>query len=134
MWEFVRKNTFAALAFTSYGAFWLSFYAHREVRNSRRRRGHSGDFLVGLDNLHAVHDHRRHQDEQRGPDRVRLAVDYLHFPDNWKLGHAGHVDIVRTGGWTGIATAVAAWYASCAGVTNCHVRQNCASGWSTRLT
>ena len=27
MWEFVRKNTFAALAFTSYGAFWLSFYA-----------------------------------------------------------------------------------------------------------
>ncbi|HEV3186614.1 MAG TPA: acetate uptake transporter, partial [Acidimicrobiales bacterium] len=27
MWEFVRKNTFAALAFSSYGAFWLSFYA-----------------------------------------------------------------------------------------------------------
>ncbi len=26
MWEFVRKNTFGALAFTSYGAFWISYY------------------------------------------------------------------------------------------------------------
>src|ERR1035438_9525585 len=26
MWEFVRKNTFGALAFSSYGAFWISYY------------------------------------------------------------------------------------------------------------
>ena len=26
MWEFVRKNTFGALAFTSYGAFWIGVY------------------------------------------------------------------------------------------------------------
>ena len=26
MWEFARKNTFGALAFTSYGAFWIGFY------------------------------------------------------------------------------------------------------------
>src|SRR5690625_988144 len=26
MWEFRTGNTFAAMAFTSYGAFWLSFY------------------------------------------------------------------------------------------------------------
>ncbi|MBW4079267.1 MAG: acetate uptake transporter, partial [Acidobacteria bacterium] len=26
MWEFVRKNTFGALAFTSYGAFWIGLY------------------------------------------------------------------------------------------------------------
>jgi len=25
MWEFPQNNTFGALAFTSYGAFWLSF-------------------------------------------------------------------------------------------------------------
>ena len=25
MWEFVCGNTFGALAFTSYGAFWISF-------------------------------------------------------------------------------------------------------------
>ena len=26
MWEFVKGNTFGALAFTSFGAFWLSFW------------------------------------------------------------------------------------------------------------
>ena len=26
MWEFVRKNTFGAVAFTSYGAFWITYY------------------------------------------------------------------------------------------------------------
>src|SRR3954452_4332054 len=26
MWEFVKGNTFGAVAFTSYGAFWLSFW------------------------------------------------------------------------------------------------------------
>ena len=26
MWEFVKGNTFGALAFSSYGAFWLSFW------------------------------------------------------------------------------------------------------------
>jgi succinate-acetate transporter protein len=28
MWEFKRNNTFGALAFTSYGAFWMSFAAY----------------------------------------------------------------------------------------------------------
>lgn len=36
MWEFVRKNTFGSVAFTSYGAFWLSLYA---LVNSRRPLG-----------------------------------------------------------------------------------------------
>ncbi len=26
MWEFARRNTFGALAFTSFGAFWISYY------------------------------------------------------------------------------------------------------------
>src|ERR1700728_3531707 len=26
MWEFVRRNTFGALAFSSYGAFWIAYY------------------------------------------------------------------------------------------------------------
>lgn len=28
MWEFVKNNTFGALAFSSYGAFWMSFAAY----------------------------------------------------------------------------------------------------------
>ncbi len=26
MWEFKKNNTFGAVAFTSYGAFWISFF------------------------------------------------------------------------------------------------------------
>ena len=52
MWEFVRKNTFAALAFTSYGAFWLAFYALEKFQHSRWRNRHGGHLLAGLDDLH----------------------------------------------------------------------------------
>jgi succinate-acetate transporter protein len=35
------------------------------------------------------------------------------------VGNAGgHSGIVKVGGWIGLATALAAWYASLAGVTN----------------
>src|SRR5947208_8703236 len=30
MWEFKNGNTFGAVAFTSYGAFWLSFWAFNQ--------------------------------------------------------------------------------------------------------
>src|ERR671930_899974 len=30
MWEFRTGNTFGAVAFTSYGAFWLSFFAYAQ--------------------------------------------------------------------------------------------------------
>jgi len=30
MWEFTKGNTFGATAFTSYGAFWLSFWAFEQ--------------------------------------------------------------------------------------------------------
>ena len=35
------------------------------------------------------------------------------------IGNAGaHTNIIKIGGWLGLATAVAAWYASFAAVTN----------------
>jgi succinate-acetate transporter protein len=35
------------------------------------------------------------------------------------IGNAGGTDsIIKAGGWVGIATAIVAWYASFAGVTN----------------
>ena len=49
MWEFAKGNTFGAMAFTSYGAFWISFWwltAHT-VRRRRRRRGQGvGTYLL----------------------------------------------------------------------------------------
>lgn len=31
MWEFLKNNTFGALAFSSYGAFWMSFAAYVKI-------------------------------------------------------------------------------------------------------
>src|SRR3954466_8513223 len=35
MWEFRNNNTFGATAFTSYGAFWLSFWAFNQFLPTR---------------------------------------------------------------------------------------------------
>ena len=62
MWEFRTGNTFGAVAFTSYGAFWLSFWAfvqffEKSVPAGRRRsRRRAVPDRVG--HLHGVHVHR----------------------------------------------------------------------------
>ena len=62
MWEFRTGNTFGAVAFTSYGAFWLSFWAfvqffEKSVPQGRRRsRRRAVPHRVG--HLHGVHAHR----------------------------------------------------------------------------
>src|SRR3982751_4964991 len=38
MWEFRNNNTFGATAFTSYGAFWLSFWAYNQFFADRDRK------------------------------------------------------------------------------------------------
>ena len=63
MWEFAKGNTFGAVAFSSFGAFWLSFWyllnhlpddrRQAEGRPARRRA-----VPAGLDDLHRVHDDR----------------------------------------------------------------------------
>src|SRR5664280_1348323 len=52
MWEFVRKNTFGALAFTSYGAFWISYYVFvhflaPSIKVSADLNAAAGVFLLG---------------------------------------------------------------------------------------
>ena len=47
---------------------------------------------------------------------VLLSITFIFLTiGNWGAGHTG---LVKIGGWTGIATAAAAWYASAAGVIN----------------
>ena len=52
MWEFVKGNTFGALAFSSYGAFWMSFWyirVHTDLSCSGREDAKKavGIFLLG---------------------------------------------------------------------------------------
>src|SRR6266550_9317738 len=43
MWEFKNNNAFGATAFTSYGAFWLSFWAFEQFYAKGVPAAHLGD-------------------------------------------------------------------------------------------
>ena len=120
MWEFRTGNTFGAVAFTSYGAFWLSFWAFVQFFEKEVPKADAGHalglyliawgifttymFIASLRTTAAV-----------SLVFVLLAATYLVLG----IGNAGdHTNIVKAGGWIGLATAAAAWYASFAAVTN----------------
>ncbi len=120
MWEFRKGNTFGATAFTSYGAFWLSFWAYvaffAEGVPEANRGSAVGLYLIAWGIFTAymwVASFRTNA----AVNLVFLLLTITFFV----LGvgdAAGNDTISKLGGWLGLATAVAAWYASFAGVTN----------------
>jgi succinate-acetate transporter protein len=121
MWEFRTGNTFGATAFTSYGAFWLSFWAFEQFFakdiTDKATLGHSvGLFLIGWGIFTAY--------MFIASLRVSVAVAVVFFLLATTfivlgIGNAqADTSIVHAGGYIGLATAVAAWYASFAAVTN----------------
>src|SRR5580692_6695037 len=119
MWEFVRKNTFAALAFTSYGAFWLSFYALIKFNIPGGGSDTVPIFLLGW----AIFTIYMTLAATKTNTAVLLAFVLLCSTvirltmGNWGTTQA-FLDMVKAGGWGGLATPAAAWYASAAGVVN----------------
>jgi succinate-acetate transporter protein len=117
MWEFVRKNTFGALAFTSYGAFWIGLWLLE----------HGGPAPVGTDTvgiyllswtiftLYMTVAALRTSTAVLGVF-VALSLTFI-FLTIGAWG-SGHTDMTKIGGWLGIVTAALAWYASAAGVIN----------------
>jgi uncharacterized protein len=120
MWEFVRKNTFGALAFTSYGAFWISFYVlEKFILPGVATADVSvalGVYLLGwafftfymtIASLRVS--------AAVAAVFVLLTVTYVLLT----IGNfQGIPNVIKAGGWVGLATAAAAWYASFAGVVN----------------
>jgi succinate-acetate transporter protein len=120
MWEFRSGNTFGATAFTSYGAFWLSYWAFVQFYVDKVPKTEAGKavglyliawgiftaymFIASLRTTGAI-----------ALVFVLLAATFLLLG----IGNAGgNTSIVKIGGYVGLATAVAAWYASFAAVTN----------------
>jgi succinate-acetate transporter protein len=120
MWEFTKGNTFGATAFTSYGAFWLSFWwltahlADYKIPAADAGKG-LGLYLVAWGIFTAY--------MSIAASRVSgavLTVFVLLTVTFLLLGigdWATATGITKAGGYVGIATALAAWYASFAGVT-----------------
>jgi uncharacterized protein len=120
MWEFRTGNTFGATAFTSYGAFWLSFWAFVEFFEKgipAKDAGHAvGLFLIAW----AIFTAYMLIASLRTTAAIALVFALLTITFiALGIGNAGaHTSIIKLGGWLGLATALAAWYASFAEVTN----------------
>jgi succinate-acetate transporter protein len=120
MWEFRTGNTFGAVAFTSYGAFWLSFWAFVQFFEKSvpaADAGHAvGLFLIawGIFTTYMFVASLR--------TTAAISLVFVLLAATFFLlgiGNAGaHPNIIKAGGWFGLATAAAAWYASFAAVTN----------------
>src|SRR3954469_14706213 len=120
MWEFRTGNTFGAVAFTSYGAFWLSFWAFVQFFEKSVPKADAGHavglyliawgiftaymFIASLRTTAAI-----------ALVFILLAVTFIVLG----IGNANaNENTIKIGGWLGLATAAAAWYASFAAVTN----------------
>jgi succinate-acetate transporter protein len=120
MWEFRTGNTFGAVAFTSYGAFWVSFWALVTFFAADIPAEHAGAaiglFLIawGIFTLYMFVASLR---TTAAVSLVFLLLTITFF----LLGigeSGGHTGMVEIGGWAGLLTAAAAWYASFAAVVN----------------
>jgi succinate-acetate transporter protein len=118
MWEFRTGNTFGAVAFSSYGAFWISFYFILKVVPSGAVTPHAVSaylwiwggftlymFVASLRTTGAI-----------ALVLLLLAITFFLLAIG-DMG-SGHTTITHIGGYVGIATAVAAFYASFAQVAN----------------
>jgi uncharacterized protein len=117
MWEFHRKNTFGALAFTSYGAFWISFYVLLKIPAVAAGTDTVGVYLLAWTIFTAYMTIAALKTSNAVLSVfVALTVTFLLLTiGNWGAGHTG---LVKAGGWVGLLTALLAWYASAAGVIN----------------
>jgi len=121
MWEFKNNNTFGATAFSSYGAFWLSFWAFNQFYADKISSEADLGNAVGL-YLIAWGIFTGYMWIASFRVSVAVSVVFLLLTATFivlGIGDAGaNTDITKIGGYIGIATAAAAWYASFAVVTN----------------
>jgi succinate-acetate transporter protein len=122
MWEFRRGNTFAATAFSSYGAFWMAYWGMGQFFKvgptvTAADRGHAiGFFLLGWTIFTAIMliASLRTNGALIATFTV-LTVTFLLLA----LGDLnGNEDLVKFGGYLGVVTAFLAWYACAAEVIN----------------
>jgi succinate-acetate transporter protein len=118
MWEFRKANTFGALAFTSYGAFWLAFAAYAKFVQDSLPDADTATalflFVFGVFTAYMTVAALR-VNVATLLVFVFLTLTFLVLAGGEAAGATG---VAHIGGYLGLVTAVLAWYASFAGVTN----------------
>jgi succinate-acetate transporter protein len=125
IWEFRTGNTFGAVAFCSYGAFWISFYfIVQSIGQNAGSEVASGLglylWLWGIFTTYMFIASLR--------TTVAVALVFLLLAITYFILGIGNASLaggtaatngtIKLGGYLGIATAIAAWYASFAAVVN----------------
>lgn len=121
MWEFRKANTFGAVAFSSYGAFWLSFWFLARYTDLSGAPGNSAAKGVGVYLLAwGIFTAYMTVGSLRVSGAVAAVFVFLTITFVvLAIGDfATSTGWAKFGGWLGIITALLAWYASFAGVTN----------------
>jgi uncharacterized protein len=123
IWEFRTGNTFGAVAFCSYGAFWISFFFILRLTPSVALTSNGVSVYLYM---WAIFTTYMFVASLRTTGAVALvffllAVTFFILAiGNASLAGTTNVTngTIKLGGWFGLATAVAAWYASFAAVAN----------------
>jgi succinate-acetate transporter protein len=125
MWEFKKNNTFGATAFTSYGAFWLSYAAYSKFvspglakapATAKDVHTATGLFLLAWTIFTAyMLIAALRVNGAVGAVFAVLLVTFILLA--WG-DLSNNESIFKIGGYLGIVTAFLAWYASMAGVVN----------------
>jgi succinate-acetate transporter protein len=120
MWEFKNGNTFGATAFSSYGAFWFSyaFFVWFFAGNLKPEdaAGAVGTFLLAW-GIFTFYMWIATLKLARTVMIVFLLL-WITFLLLAIAEYAGNGTIKQVGGFMGLLTAIAAWYASARGVIN----------------
>jgi uncharacterized protein len=131
MWEFRKANTFGATAFTSYGAFWLAYagFAKLVAPGLPAATAHQATGLFLL--IWAVFTTYMAVAAMKVTGAVlavfvALALTFILLT----IGEfANSTGIGKVGGWVGLITALLAWYASFAVVTNATWKRSVLPTW-----
>jgi succinate-acetate transporter protein len=116
MWEFRRNNTFGAVAFSSYGGFWIGLFLYQVFVKSSNPTNDLGWILLAfaIFNLYML----------IAATRINAAVTAVFLTLQLTeivlfIGFfSNSTGTIKTGGVIGIITAIVAWYTSFAGVVN----------------
>jgi succinate-acetate transporter protein len=117
MWEFRTGNTFGAVAFTSFGAFWISFFFLLRLTPAE---GVTTNGIAVYLYMWAIFTTYMFIASLRTTGAIALVFLLLAITFYiLAIGNAGTSSgTIHLGGYFGLATAIAAWYASFAAVIN----------------
>ncbi|MGH7706704.1 MAG: acetate uptake transporter [Vulcanimicrobiaceae bacterium] len=113
MWEFASGNTFGAVAFSSYGAFWLGtaiyvwFFA-----GHAKSVGTDLAYLLGAWTIFTAYMTAIIFRTDNGPVKGVFGTLLITFILLWLGAWFGNASLTVIGGYLGVITALAAWYAS----------------------